>query len=129
MIKAVFERCNLHDAVALHYCNVEGTPRVHVSLHVNDRIRTPYVTTLNRIDLIDQDIQMRKPVSDRRLSIDRTITVPNFLIHLSTRHEPLATQHELITEALRSHAILRIVSDNVHRDIGIDKEHRSGVPS
>ena len=108
---------------------MEGVPRVDVPLHVHDLMRTPHITSFDGIDLIDQDIQMRKSVSDRRLSIDRTVSVQNLSIHLSTRHEAFATQHELITESLRPYAVLGITTDDIHRDVGIDKDHRPGEPS
>ena len=129
LIKAAIKRCDLRDAVALHDCDMERVPRVDGALPVYNLVGTPDITSLDWINLIDQNIQVRKPMSDCYLSIDRSITVQNLLINLSTRHEPFASQDELITEPLRPHTKLRIASDDIHRDVGIDENHRPGLPS
>ncbi len=108
---------------------MERVPRVDGPLPVYNLVGAPDINSLDWINLIDQDIQVRKPMSDCYLSIDRSITVQNLLINLCTRHEPFTSQDELITEPLRPHTKLRIASDDIHRDVGIDENHRPGLPS
>ena len=129
--KAVEPGVEAHDArnsLTLHDGEVQRVARGQSRVAQDDALGALDVGELDREDPLDDAEQRIESGLNGVAAADRDVTVQDLLQHLDVRDEPLSLAQGSLEKLLRVPLVRVRRADQVHRDIGVEEDHR-GVAS
>ena len=125
-VKAGIEGQNALNAVALHHGEVHRIASGKMSTSKNNFFRTLNMAAFHSQHLIRHAQQSVECGLNRIVAVDRGIAVENFLQYFGVSHQTLALAHQFFKPSLRVAPVGMGGADEIHRNIGIDKNHGCG---
>ena len=128
-VESVVEAEDAADAVTFHHGDMDRITSRQLLTAQHDRLGTLDGLEVDRQDVIDHTENRIERRLDRGTSIDRDIPVKDFLEHLGIRHKTLALRDEPLQGSLGVNLVRVRGADQVHRHVGIDKNHGVDRPA
>lgn len=117
-----------HDAVnamSFHDCEVKRVARGQPTASQDDRFRPVDSTGVDGKHFVDDSQQRVEGGLDRIAPIDGDVAVKDLLQHLGVGHESCPLGDVSLEQPLRVSLVRMRSSDEVHRNVGVDEDHRS----